>query len=159
MTVDYGPNTVAVRALIESCRNLSGLELDRLATAMEARAPWWAPWRAAAMRAARDASRAASSRAIDAAEKAAQAAGRETAWKSAEEAVEQAGNDAVRRTSGSRYDGTWALVWMARMTGATDAALALVVRDVITETEFAALTRAWREAGLPVPETAVRPLP
>lgn len=110
------------------------------------------------MRDAREAWRAASSRAMDAAEKAAQAAGRATAGDAAREAVWSAGNDAVRRTSGSRYDGTWALVWMARLMGAADAALALVVRDLITEAQFAALTKAWRDAGLPVPE-AERPAP
>lgn len=157
MTVDYGPNSVAVVALIERCRNLSGIELDRLATAMESRAPWWAPWRATAMRDARDAWRAESSRALDVAEKAAQGAGRATAWDAAMEAVESAGNDAVRRTSGSRLDGMWALAWMARMMGATDAALALVVRDLITETQFAALTKGWRDAGLPVPDTTRGP--
>jgi hypothetical protein len=159
MTADYGPNTVAVTAFIERCRNLSGIELDRLATAMEARAPWWAPWRATAMRDARDAWRAASSRALDAAEKAGQAAGRGPAWDAAKEAVEWAGNDAVRRASGSTRDGMFALVWMARMMGATDAALALVVRDLITETQFAALTKGWRDAGLPVPYTMRGPVP
>ena len=104
------------------------------------------------MRDARAARRTASSQARDAAEKAAQTAGRAKAWDAATEAVESAGNDAVRRTSGPKYDGMWALVWMARMTGATDAALALVVRDLITEAQFAALTKAWRDAGLPVPK-------
>ena len=138
-------------ALIKRCRLLTPTELDRLAAAVEAKAPWWAPWRATEARNAKEAWRAASSKAWDAAEKAAHEAGRRAGWDAAEKAVESAASDAVHRAGGPALDATWALVWTARMAATTDAALALVVRDLITETQFAALTKAWCDAGLPLP--------
>lgn len=118
---------------------------------MEAKAPWWAPWRATEARNAKEAWRAASSEAWDTAEKAAQGAGRGAAWDAAKEDVESAAWDAISRARGPALDATWALVWTARMAVTTDAALALVVGDLITEKQFAALTKAWRDAGLPMP--------
>ena len=154
MNDEYGPNTAAVVALIESCRDLTGFELDRLAKAMEATPPWWAPWRASAMRESRTRWRAASNEAIAAAESAAREAGRGAAWEAAEQDLQAAGTEAVRRTSGARYEGMWALVWAARLAGATDAGLALLARDLITESQFVALTKAWLQAGLPLSPTS-----
>jgi hypothetical protein len=163
MNADYGPNSAAVTAFIESCRDLTPNDLGRLAAAWEANPAtiWTQTWLEAiyAREPLDDSLAPPDYAALDSASRAmgpaAAAASRDEAWNAAGEAARSAMTAAVRRAA-------WKATRDEPWETAAQAARALVIRDLLTETQFATLTRDWRNAGLPLPEdsrNAGLPLP
>ncbi len=160
MDTDYGPNRVAVTAFIERCRKLTPTELDRL-SAVWTTGPMVVWGKASAAARARKAAnsavtpwviRPAAVGAWDAASEAAWSAARESEWgQTVAEMwadVRSATAEAVSLGSSTMPRAQRGIAWEP----ASYTALALAVRDLITETQFATLTNAWRGAGLPVPD-------
>lgn len=154
MNADYGPNSAAVTAFIESCRKLTGEELDRLASgvlATEALARLDSVFGGRGLPKASaqwEAHSAASETAWGAARR---DAARDVTSTAAYQASQDAARQAIRREPPPRpgrppRDSAWEMAGVA--------ALALAVRDLISPAEFDTLTMPWRAAALPLPETA-----
>lgn len=135
MTAKYGPNTAEVEDFLTLLATLTDEQWKRVGDTYRAEryAAWWDAWDAA-WEAAYDAAYTG-----DAAGYAAYAA-RDAAWDAAYEAA---------------YDAACLSRYTARYTGddtaraaARDAALALVVRDLISREHFDTLTSPFREVGI-----------
>ena len=131
-----GPNGVEVVAFLDLLPTLTRTQWDAA----------WLTARGAARGAARDAAWGAARRAArDAAWNAAWNAARVAAWNAARVAARSAAGDAAWLTA---RDAAWNAARVAALDAALDAAGALVVRDLITVTQFDTLTAPMRAAGI-----------
>ena len=125
MTDTYGPNTVAVQAVLDHIPTLTLDKLDRLAKARyAAQSPAQSAVRDAAWCAAREAAREARSAVWPA---------RQAAWYAVWEALHAA------------RPGALSAAWLA----IADIVMAVLVRDLISPEHFAVLVKPWLDAGLP----------
>jgi len=130
----FGPNGEAVAALLERAWHLTADEADRLRTAWDAA---WGATRDAAWGATRDAT-------MDATRDATRDAAWDAAWAATRGATRGATRDATRdATRGATRDATRDAAWGATRGAARDAALALIVRDLISEEHFNTLYGPW----------------
>jgi hypothetical protein len=122
----YGPNGTPVAALVERCRVLTPAELRRLQVALPS---WFLET---------------TDEARVAAFLVAQNAGREKAWKATFRAVGDAVERAIPRALIPELSG--AIFGVPAL-----AAVALVVRDLITPEQYDALVKPWLDAGMTLP--------